>query len=320
MTTAKHHVLSIALLISSVHLSACALVEEDVTTSSSEVGCPAWGCGENLTGLEVLTEQSALYDNRGNPTGSVQDFIIDGQSHQLRVVNSAFQGGRPGQPPVTGAGVVGAVLVTQQRGAASPEEFHITNYYTVFGVPIYVIEDDDGEALCPGGGEIAPGAVLMANERYDAAAKTVSVSGPVVQGWFNIACMGSVLAKLKFNGYDPEIDDPQDPNYTTAAQRQAMIKAYTADYCGTGTSFTQDHQPLELTNRSGTVQRGAPITTPEAIWDEFGAVALDVPRLQSQFPDIMDDIIAECGGALPGWPANPSDWPTPEADIKTYNP
>lgn len=119
---------------------------------------------------------------------------------------------------------------------------------------------------------------VLYGERYDEASKSVI---PDQAGWLNFACAGSALAKLKMMNYGPQADFDGAGASATPAQRQATLKMITADYCGTGQSFTANGTPLIWENASGTVLP-SPLWTPgetEAVWGEDGALCLDTPRL-----------------------------------------
>ncbi len=126
---------------------------------------------------------------------------------------------------------------------------------------------------------------VLYGERYDAASKTVNPGS----GWVNFACAGSALAKMKMLNYGPQADFDGAGSPATAAQRQATLKMITADYCGTGQSFTENGTPLLWENASGSVELGE-YWTPgevEAVWTESGALCLDEARL------------GEAAGAIP---------------------
>ena len=88
-------------------------------------------------------------------------------------------------------------------------------------------------------------------------------------------------------------------------QRTAMLKMLTADYCGTGRSFTHDGQPLRFQDRVGLIPVDANVGYPnalEAIWSAAGAVCLNLPREGRQRRTSIDDectfhghpVIREC--------------------------
>lgn len=117
---------------------------------------------------------------------------------------------------------------------------------------------------------------VIGNELYDEELLEV-VPAP---GWATIACFGNAVAKTKLVNYTPAQDFDGKGNPATVPQRQATLKMFTADYCGTGTSFTSDGTPLYWQNASKTVQTGLhPFSDIEALWTADGAICLGTPRL-----------------------------------------
>lgn len=143
--------------------------------------------------------------------------------------------------------------------------------------------------------------LVFEGDRIDAAKKTMSTTAD--NSWFNFGCAGHTLAKLHLTRNT--ISSQPVPDW---AQRQATLKMLTADYCGTGVSFTLAGEPIAW---KGGLQRdypsGARVTTLEARWSELGARCLGVePRMRSsqnpaaaiEFPDVFQDIYSRCP-ALP---------------------
>ena len=130
-------------------------------------------------------------------------------------------------------------------------------------------------------------AILFAGDRYDAARKTVTATGSATRGWVNIACATTALAKLFLVRHT----DASQEVPTTPAERQAMLKMFTADTCGDGTSFTQHGQPLFWSDAKGITRfPDAPLSL-EAVWNENGAVCMEHPRR----PELAQAITERCG-------------------------
>ena len=55
----------------------------------------------------------------------------------------------------------------------------------------------------------------------------------------------------------------------------------TADYCGTGQSYTQNGTALNWENAAGTVVSDATLGAVEAVWSASGALCLDETRLDN---------------------------------------
>jgi len=130
-------------------------------------------------------------------------------------------------------------------------------------------------------------AILFAGDRYDAARKTVMATGAATRGWVNVACAGTALAKLflvRHTGASQEVR-------TERAERQAMLKMFTADVCGDGTSFTVHGQPLFWADAKGITRFPDTPRSLEAVWNEHGAVCMEQPRR----PELAHEITAHCG-------------------------
>ena len=97
--------------------------------------------------------------------------------------------------------------------------------------------------------------------------------------WITLACAGSAAAKTALLGYGPHGDFDGEGHSATVAQRQATLKMITADYCGTGQSYTVDGTPLAWENAGGTVTPMHEIGESEAVWTSSGALCLDTPRV-----------------------------------------
>jgi hypothetical protein len=128
-------------------------------------------------------------------------------------------------------------------------------------------------------------AVLVKGETYDPNEATVALKGKAGQPWFNIACAGTAIAKMKLMGYDPE-----ETKYPTrSGQRQATLKMITARYCGS-MSFTENGQPLIWQNALTWFRpetRHIPTRVPgdiEAVWNKDGAICLNRPRRTQSWP------------------------------------
>jgi hypothetical protein len=130
-------------------------------------------------------------------------------------------------------------------------------------------------------------AILFSGERYDAVRKTVTATGPATDGWVNIACATTVLAKLLLERHTEASQDVP----TTRDERQAMLKMFTADVCGDGTSFTVHGQPLFWADAKGITRLPNAPSRLEAVWDESGAVCLEHARR----PELLTAIETRCG-------------------------
>jgi hypothetical protein len=188
-------------------------------------------------------------------------------------------------------------------------------------------------------------ALVFEGEQYDIDTRLISPTGTGdYVAWFNIACAGSVQAK-QFLMMRAEYASYLTYHSTIANDRQAMVRAWAAEYCGNGLSFThsghkllmQDHLPYA--DGKGWIPRVSPwgfsddevkgkSVTDEAVWDAHGAVCLETPRLAVDDPnvppeaDIVGQIIAGCGALPPkcsDQPWYPDHW-TDHGQLRTAMP
>jgi hypothetical protein len=115
----------------------------------------------------------------------------------------------------------------------------------------------------------------------------VIATGAASRGWINIACAGTALAKLFLVRHTEASQEVR----TTRAERQAMLKMFTADVCGDGTSFTVHGQPLFWADVKGITRFPDAPASIEAVWSAKGAVCLERPRRS----ELAGAIQARCG-------------------------
>jgi hypothetical protein len=142
-------------------------------------------------------------------------------------------------------------------------------------------------------------AVLVKGETYEPSTATVARQGADGARWFEIACSGAALSKMKLMGYDPE--ERRAGLSTTPAQRQTTLKMITARYCG-AQSFTTEGQPLFWQNARDWFDAAfvgidpRRITGVEAAWSSQGAVCLNEPRSADW---TRSQVIKTCGRDIP---------------------
>lgn len=323
-------------------LVACVDDPETALGTATQLSCPKWGCGENSPLMGPYEEHE--YDASGaqvNSEGSrVVALVQGGQAYEPRIVGgSQLIGVQPDGSVISGAGLTNAYfLISTPTGpykiiikkvtprASSQVRFWIGPQTQIETYELMYLFAGRGPATHPeplchnpperDAGEGSPTrmwnapleAILYSGDRYDADEHTVTASSYPASGpWFNIACAGSALAKLHLTRHTTAGSLSTHPS--TAAQRQAMLRMYVSDLCGTGASFTEQGTPLHWTNSKGWSQLTGMEFAPEALWNENGALCLDTHRRGTQY---MADIVAECpmldlnpcpptppGGALP---------------------
>lgn len=287
--------------------AACAVEESSVSSVESAVGCPLFICGDNAAtaGDGLLFDELDLW-GQFNYAGvrlvgayaGTTELKLDIARDRLRAIE-----------PATGAirvddALIGTIIRFQ---AASGEVFEVriddfnegmVSYRA--GVPVevpiylmryrrpalgqlqfephrYVCQQDLIDADWPSAGRYA---LAYRGDRYDPITKRVLPNDPK-NGWSFLACAGSAAGKLHLLRHTYAGGaDPTGPYPTTIDQRTTLLKAITADYCGSGEpEFTVSGNPLTFTaNAPFSMPALAPVASYEAVWGPDGAVCLDVPR------------------------------------------
>ena len=280
---------------------------EEIIYDPDSDGCPKWGCGTNgplVTGYQFheLDENGAV-----NDAGFKLLYLEkDGKSFRADVERDRLYArpfSNPYEVALSGPGLVGSKLVLQ-RGvdtyAIHILGVHVTTKFWIGGGYVETYElgytgpsVPSPRALCSnppnvkeqGDGSYWPApleAILFTGDRYDADALTVTAADYAsAGGWFNIACAGSVLAKLHLNRHTTPGSD--STHTTNRYERQAMLKMYTSDLCGDGTPWTVQGTPLRWENARQWKLLGGGEKSYEGLWTSNGAYCLDVHRLWAQY-------------------------------------
>lgn len=142
-------------------------------------------------------------------------------------------------------------------------------------------------------------ALVYGGDKYDPSSKTVMSDDPL-DGWAFIACNGSAGTKMHLHRHTlaGAYNDANDEQYMTSLpERTALLKAITADYCGTGAhQFTKWGQPLAFKTAHDPSIFSPPYTSVasvEAVWSSTGAVCLDKPR-REMFGITKDYVETKC--------------------------
>lgn len=263
-----------------------------------------WGCKTcGFTNSPTLGTHALGTFHVGRHTGSELALVglrdEYGALHPVELVEHALTSSAGGLP-VSGDELIGWALVFEAEGARTTD-VEILNAEVVgdwvTGAPIvtYALAYGAGDArrnVCEGRTPEETSVTILSGERYDEASKTV-IPQP---GIATLACKGHALAKMKFMGHAPDDGYGSSPH-----DRQATLKMLTADYCGTGQSFTQLGQPLAWVDGLGLF---APEDVPaaarlEARWNARGATCLDTPRAVPRGEVEAQCSIPRCASATP---------------------
>lgn len=290
----------------------CDVSEEVIGETASATTCPLWACGTNSAVINNISigelhqhpDQNTGYANSSGarlvgftgPNGET-DMIIDMSDGTLRA--------RQNGTVLRGNDLVGSVIHIDD-GQGEVVDVTINRYRQVnswtspaFLVDHYILVAWDSHLnkempICTDAADSSMDsawAVIASSERYSWSAKTVIASGNQGLGWNTISCHGNSLYKMKMTGYEAGAQH-NNPNSSNKGQRQATLKMFTGDYCGTGESFTEDGTDLRWYNTAGWADNDDGTETAfEAYWNKHGALCLDTARLGA---DQLDAIAAEC--------------------------
>ncbi|WP_428261800.1 ADYC domain-containing protein [Haliangium sp.] len=296
-------------------LPACAGGYDSYGEVSSAITCDVSQCGSNAAELNSLPI-GELHLFPGQNTGEVSDWgaRVVGFSaplaapggpagYTMSVVRGRLRATK-GSTVLMGAALVGSRISVEDASIDPPLQADLiihdhdtqmswtTGAYPAYPIDRYVFITLDHRPVCVDAADTSANnawAVLLSGERYSWSDKAVIDAGPAAAGWFNIACEDNALYEMKFQGYDPEPALLSLP-HTTANERQAALKMITADYCGTGYSFTETGTSLHWLNDALWSDNGAPPASSfEAKWGPTGALCLDNPRLAT-----LAEIASEC--------------------------
>ncbi len=295
------------------------------------IDCDSWGCGSNTPiALGAPIEGVHLF---GEPNGKGIRLIHGslrgggcGDDASLDVQGGALLGrDAEGQVVCQGQDVVGAtfdleVRVGEETLQASIQIAEMGEVFPwhIVGEPVplptyLMVEEQTGTPICPQDeawmepwqlaaldpdlavpwGTPTRHAVLVRGETYDGTYATVELTGEEGADWFNIACSGTAIAKMRLLGYDPAAGTSEH------TERQATLKMITAKYCG-WTSFTERGMPVRWQSTSGTQYHGTPAPAQvheiEARWGEQGPVCLSHARAWREGHELPDAIADYCLG------------------------
>lgn len=296
--------------------------------------CPQYICGQNDPRLNDYRFSALNLDGKVDEvTGSQYLFFTDPAGTRLRLevtLRGELYGVYPDGRKLEDQALVGSQIHVRIRGKngrplprvisikgithaerLSNEPGGLRRYWLAYGPPT----DPQRMPLCYGEDKADLGALLSRDELYDRLGREVSVpyGDAKARGWVNFLCRDHALEKMKRMSYEPG-RSPDDPYYTTVAERNAAIKMITAAYCvnreGQTAAFTRPGTDVFWQNDKGWIVDGAPPSTSllpyelEAYWDENGAMCLSSRRAE----DTRGDEISHCWSRLPRCETAPARW------------
>ena len=220
-------------------------------------------------------------------------------------------------PVLAGASLVGWDIVLEAGGTELRARIYSRSTVPSWAegtrpISVYAIADITGltpTSICPGADANAAAVTILHGETYDSELKQVDQIG---SQWITLACIDEAAAKMKRLGYSPGGEMPDTYQPASVAQRNATLKMITADFCGTGESFTAHGTKLRWDNAGHTIIPPQPIMLAgpiEAVWDEHGAMCIGEARLGNE-ADILQACpsLPDCATFLPTNPVY--EWKT----------
>jgi hypothetical protein len=276
---------------------------ESLGTAAQQLGgdCDPWECGTNSPQINSFGFHELNLNGIPEPESGFRflGFKRGQNTYTLQVVHGRIIGTSAGIQ-IQGQGLVGAYLLV---GKGSAPEFTIqiqqvgsVPYWAGGGVaqvesyllqwspvPTAMLSPaaavDPFRDLCSNPPPRDSPDVFHMNTRHALVFEGDRIDGHLKKeydldtSWFNIGCAGHTLAKMYLTGHVQAAEN--DGFMTTLAQRTAIIKMFSADYCGTGAAYTVAGMPLGYRDDLDWLAFRPPLPVGlEARWSETGAVCV----------------------------------------------
>jgi hypothetical protein len=241
---------------------------------------------------------------------SLREFSLDGTLNKdgVRIVGGEFPGDKhrfslvvdpaeeqwvgvkDSQTSFTGVELAGSRLILEVGGVEVSVELTAvekvpswSNSGSTETVYRALYKDVNGQqaSLCPSLNLDEQWFTLLSGETYH----DDNTIGADQGAWVTIACMGQAAAKMKMLGYGPN-----GTRGATLDERRTTLRMITADYCGTGHSFTASGVHVAWRDAAMTVEPPFEEAEIEAKWGPNGATCLKTPRLvdRKDVDDVCD--------------------------------
>jgi hypothetical protein len=159
--------------------------------------------------------------------------------------------------------------------------------------------------------ELAGDAIFFEGDQYEEKSFDVKpLPRPMNRhGMFNLACLGSTISKLHFLRHTSASQSPgvSPPSFD---DRKALLRMFTADYCGMAETpinsnsesalFTRNGMPIRIdfpkgpytpTEASGFLRSPSEPVTVDGWWDGSGATCIGLPRLEAAGDTMVESLI-----------------------------
>lgn len=134
--------------------------------------------------------------------------------------------------------------------------------------------------------------LVFEGDNIDPVTKTMNQNADWDPDWINFGCAGRTIAKLRL------LRKTQATGSGKWESRQAALKMLSADYCGSGHSFTVTGTHIGWRDAEDLVDYVQTPTVIEARWSHLGAMCLSTPRMVHAITYQRDYIDNECLLAL----------------------
>ncbi len=329
-------------------VAACGVESEFETQETVQAigsSCPSWGCGENTPEMGPYRSFWELQNPMGAVPGApnsadmqVVNFQIGSTIYRPEIINGSQLIARHSSGfMVSGANLTGGFFNINTPTGPYRLKIQTVNPKATSNVVFWIgpsqqIETYELTWSGPGGtsGRVCTNpppsedsgegaghnwnqrfeAILFTGDRYHKDSMRVTqTSYTTTQGWFNIGCAGSVLAKLHLNRHTTA---GSTLGYTSGRlERQTMLKMYVSDVCGNGSTWTKAGTKLHFQQVGNWAKLTGTEFAFESQWGPEGALCMDTHRLGDLYvaPGPGPKIADEC--AVPACSGNVAASPMP---------
>jgi hypothetical protein len=283
-------------------------IGDDVTPTPYVLKCDPLTCGSNSPCLSTndpcdgfFTDLPMIIGQSNSEGYTMLGMEVAGEMWNLRVQNGVLSAVKGANPPVVGAALNGKIfkvkgpdgtvyrvrIVSQANTSLMPLGTGVTRAYQL--VYAWGSPDTPERYICDHVDHVTgeydslwqpkETVVLFEGELYNQYTKAIKGYN---NDYFNIGCAGNVLSKMDLTHHSTVTSG--GAYTTTPAERQTMLKMYTADYCKDGTSFTVFGARLGWEDNHDWFTNYY-LTDPvppqlEARWNMDGPICLESPRLK----------------------------------------
>jgi hypothetical protein len=298
----------------------------DVSPALFGTQCSPLVCGSNSPCLSTASPCDGFFTDLPMTIGATNTegftmlgMVVAGEMWDLNVTHGVLSAVKPGNPPIVGAalnnkifkvkgpdGTVYRIRIASQAntnlmplGTGTTRAYELVYAWGNPDNPEYFICDHVDHVTGEYDSLWQPKqtVVLFEGELYNQYKKTIKGYS---NAYFNVGCAGNVLSKMDLTHHSTVTSG--GAYTTTAAERQTMLKMYTADYCRDGTSFTVYGEKLGWEDDHDWFSNyylPAPLQL-EARWNKDGPLCLESPRLKGTTDPLANFLWPAASGGVDG--------------------